>query len=500
MDEIANNLPPAKKAQLHEVADGLLKIYRTLARMRYIEDSWIQEAPYANLDTQLLPMWKSYDNIDAEIIYLWSILPYLTYNASRALLPHFQRFLDFRKKKDVQNRLSGKSPIPPHMTHLFTMAQYVGDIFYDSKQHKIAIYGLRLDGDFSGYDLGGTANNEDNQEEIEKADKEEKEEGDSESGTNTNRYAERMKNALPADKVLQEMHNWLLDTNVTPGGSPYSTINWPEDVIKPLYVKHGWPGLDFDGNAFLVDLVRTRAIERIKYFATLPLHKIKDQKSRVKALDPTGTRLEELKKTISEAKTVDEEWLARWELFSTERQKNIEEMALARMEEEFRIECPDGKCVKEEELPIMELKTVASMRSANMKVLEEIKKMLERAPNRWSELEGMIRVAEQEIEIHNKAFEASKSDFDRLYPGLPLVDPSFEERDEGLEERMMTFQKSWRAAEDKKQELRDWAARVPDEAVSAKQKVQESIDELERAFEEKVRITVESWKKKKQQN
>ncbi|KAK3989934.1 hypothetical protein QBC44DRAFT_369500 [Cladorrhinum sp. PSN332] len=69
MDEIANSLCPAKKAQLHEVADGLLKVYQTLARMRYLDSSWIAQPPYANVGTELLPMWKRFE-VDPAIIYL----------------------------------------------------------------------------------------------------------------------------------------------------------------------------------------------------------------------------------------------------------------------------------------------------------------------------------------------------------------------------------------------------------------------------------------------
>lgn len=41
-----------ERAQLQEMADGMLAIYRTLARMRYLEPEWIEEGPH-DLSEQL---------------------------------------------------------------------------------------------------------------------------------------------------------------------------------------------------------------------------------------------------------------------------------------------------------------------------------------------------------------------------------------------------------------------------------------------------------------
>jgi hypothetical protein len=77
-------LTTSQKAQLHEVADLMLEIYRTLARMRYLDSSWIYEGPH-NIDA-LLPMYHSC-GLDASIIYLYSILPYIDTSGAEGVDP-----------------------------------------------------------------------------------------------------------------------------------------------------------------------------------------------------------------------------------------------------------------------------------------------------------------------------------------------------------------------------------------------------------------------------
>jgi len=89
------DLTPSQKAELHEVADGMLKVYQTLVRMRYLDASLIQEGPH-NVD-HLLPLYRSL-GLDPSIIYLYSILPYVKPGDDGGGGDFFQggEFADFR--------------------------------------------------------------------------------------------------------------------------------------------------------------------------------------------------------------------------------------------------------------------------------------------------------------------------------------------------------------------------------------------------------------------
>ena len=135
------NASPAKKAQLDEVATLILEIYRTLVRMRYLDDEWIQEGPH-DIEA-LIPMYRSY-NLDDSIIYLYSILPYVDTGGAE-YQDFFQggRFADFRLEEGVER---GRDPfhedgtlLPPYMTPLSLLGNHQSVIFYNARRHWISI-------------------------------------------------------------------------------------------------------------------------------------------------------------------------------------------------------------------------------------------------------------------------------------------------------------------------------------------------------------------------
>lgn len=56
----------------------------------------------------------------------------------------------------------------------------------------------------------------------------------------------------------------------TPGGGEQSGPEWDAELVRPLYPKHGWPGPDFDGNAFLADQARADAAQHVVSFTDPP--------------------------------------------------------------------------------------------------------------------------------------------------------------------------------------------------------------------------------------
>lgn len=72
MDDLV--LSDAQKAHLQKVADGILQIYRTLARMRYLDPDWIETGPQDLTD--LIDEYRSCE-LEDSVMYLYSVLPYL---------------------------------------------------------------------------------------------------------------------------------------------------------------------------------------------------------------------------------------------------------------------------------------------------------------------------------------------------------------------------------------------------------------------------------------
>ena len=63
--------------------------------------------------------------------------------------------------------------------------------------------------------------------------------------------------ALLATDVLRDVVRWYHELVVTPGGDVWDAgTAWREETVRALYRKHGWPGEDFDADAFVEDQAR----------------------------------------------------------------------------------------------------------------------------------------------------------------------------------------------------------------------------------------------------
>lgn len=143
--------PPAQisdeqKANLHEVADLMLKIYETLVEMRYLDPKGIVHGPHniTSLDGTDL-------QLDPTIVYLYSILPYVDEEGAGARdFFHGGTFADFRVADHVEQ---GRDPfyaspegdfdaengqyIRPWATPLSLLGNHGTVLIYDGKQHRI---------------------------------------------------------------------------------------------------------------------------------------------------------------------------------------------------------------------------------------------------------------------------------------------------------------------------------------------------------------------------
>ena len=383
MDDLV--ITPSHKAQLHEVADLMLEIYRTLARMGYLDPSWIREGPH---DTSvLLPMYHSH-GLDATVIYLYSILPYVDTGGAENV-DFFQggEFADFRLEESVER---GRDPfyegedevaLRPWMTPLSLLGNHQSVIIYDAKKHCIGIFDQESGGSTDhnlwtvvqetseggegageekeeagedGENSQDGEEGEDEEDEDEDGDEDEdedmEEDEDEEGGEGP--YDEM--DSRPAANVLRDIIRWYHELIETPGGGQHSGGEWDAELVKPLYRKHGWPHDNFDGDAFLVDQARAAAAASAKWSAEEPLHEVAKYRGWLE--DDDSPAMRQRRDRLAAAQTVDEECVARWELWQAEQRNRHVRKKLHEAEEVRDRKCPNGQCQKPEDLPLWELR------------------------------------------------------------------------------------------------------------------------------------------------
>lgn len=343
-----------QKAQLEEVADLMLEIYRTLVRMRYLDASWIHEGPH-NIDG-LLPLYRSL-GLDDSIIYLYGILPYVD-GAGGESIDFFQgsEFADFRRRKVVER---GRDPfyeaqnfLPPYMTPLSLLGNYGSLIIYNARQHCVAIIDQESMGsgdhnidedcvvmkhgaqwpdeeemrDAEDQDVGDGGDDE----EDGATDDEDDEDSDDDPGS-WNELDSR-----PAGHVLRDIFRWYQKLIETPGVGDQTIFEWDADLVRPLYRKHGWPDAYFDEDAFEVDRKRAYAV----WLAQSDMKEAEDEMTRAKVprgfdgleRDESWT-MREARGRVEVADTIEELWVARWHLRWAEKMFEVRPDNVRRTEE-----------------------------------------------------------------------------------------------------------------------------------------------------------------------
>ncbi|KAK0648574.1 hypothetical protein B0T16DRAFT_408426 [Cercophora newfieldiana] len=370
------SLTPSQKSQLDEVATLMLEIYQTLARMRYIHTSDIDLGPH-DLPASILSLYTAL-HLDPRIIYLYSVLPYLHPRVIRDVdFIGGGECVDFRDKDDVEQGRDPMyadediERMRDWQTPLSGIGNHCEALIYDAERHEVGIFGQmsigNVDRNRSGAGWVGSRWDEGlgrevkirglvdggeeviSEEEYERAlaemeraereeegeegegegeDEEEGEEGDEdgemedeededEEDEDTEMEDENVwddMDARPAPDVLKDVIRWYRELKEMPGGGEHGGAEWDHDFIKPLYQKHGWPGEDFDGEAFLVDKTRAYAAQCVREEAEKPFTDLRNAQASLKyAEEKEVADAEERKRRLEAAKTVDEEWTIRWE-------------------------------------------------------------------------------------------------------------------------------------------------------------------------------------------
>ncbi|KAL2755627.1 hypothetical protein ACRALDRAFT_1071137 [Sodiomyces alcalophilus JCM 7366] len=374
MDAVTDSLEPYQKKQLHEVADGMVKIYRTLARMQYLLESCIQEGPHDM--TPFLPVCERL-GIDASIIYLFSILPYVDESYSGAGLDFFQggRFVNFLDEGVIED---GRDPMfaeeeeelmRPWMTPLSFVGNHCTAILYDAREHAIGLYGQLDTGSCDENihiekwyrPLTEAITQEEDAEPRPWELLREDEDGEDDAPTDINNWDEMESRHAPY--VLCDIAVWYESLAELPGGGEKSDAEeWHPEIIRRLYRNHSWPGPGFDGDAFLVDQARTcaamsadeglwRLLDHLRHLRRHP--------PNVSIPDMWADRVR-----LVSAQNPEEEWLVRWWLWHAEFRMSKHQEKLREAEDLVERLCPIGQCQKPDELLLRELEKLQDRRDS----------------------------------------------------------------------------------------------------------------------------------------
>ncbi|PYI11754.1 hypothetical protein BO78DRAFT_403127 [Aspergillus sclerotiicarbonarius CBS 121057] len=471
-----DGISEVQKAQLQEVADLMLDIYQTLAGMRYLDPRGIQSGPHDI--TELRPLYEQH-GLDPSVIHLYSILPYVdTAAAGNEDFFHGGTFTDFRIEDDVEQ---GRDPfyggpteedfededgpyMRPWVTPLSRLGNHDSVIVYDARKHRIWIIdqesGCSTDPALEGV---------------------EEETPKSKNRNNFDHIPSR-----PAGDALRDIARWYRELEELPGGGEYSGGEWSPDLgLKGMYQKHGWPD-NFNGGAFQVDQARAYCADRVKYRAEEPLREVEKYRDWKKW---NGRTIEDRQKALAAAKSTDEEWMTRLELWDAEQSYRRNTKELEKAEQEANRLCPDGVCSKSEDLPLLELDVIREEYESKKRQVEAERNWMEESiesdPERAEGFRISLYHTQKEEEIYRKAWEAARADADRLCPGRTL--DSVIELDDSEQQSMAEVQRMEgfiMYLELELAALQEWATQIPEDAPKTKDKVNSKMEDYERAMED----------------
>jgi hypothetical protein len=476
-------LTPKQKARLHEVADLLLEIYQTLARMRRIEAAWIQPGPHDL--TAHLPLYASL-GLDPRVIYLYSIMPCLDPLAAITSSARFFEscgFFDPRNEEHVRDArefhhhcaVSEDDPgceLRPWTTALSQRGQHAAIVMYEARRHVVFFV-----------DNWSYENNDRN---LWNGDEwSVSEEGDEEEAEQE-RYFDYLK-ARAAGAVLRDILGWYRELVDVPGCSAHDE-EWCEhdDGLRAVYRKHGWPGGNFDGDAFVVDRARVIPAAEIRFEPEKALP------SRLETLQYLVRESEEAEKAataqghekLAAANHVDEEWVARWEIWKAEQLTRESKDRLMRAEE---LVAQGRGRQKVEDLPLWEWDQVRRDFEYEQQSLGWLKQRLEDDGTLALPLsQQTIRDVEGQIATLQKACAASQADAERLCPGRSISSLDPDESVAGLKKKtkLEYLAGDLRYLEQRVVDTREWIAQLPEGAGEARGLAQKAIDEKVKEMEQ----------------
>ncbi|KAK0736606.1 hypothetical protein B0T21DRAFT_288681 [Apiosordaria backusii] len=418
MESITASLTSRDISNAHEVSTLLLKIYQTLIHMQYLPPHTLAPGPHDL--THLFPLFEELQ-LSPQIIYLYQVIPYISYPDSHTHDFYMGGYYaDFRQKNQVEDGRNTmyaedrREQMRPWMTPLSLLCNHMCVLFYDSKTHMIGIFD-QMSGRTQDRGLKEGHGRRMQLRTVEDLDGERRDDGHPRLGCGSkgaNVYDDMP--SRPAGDVLRDIIRQYETLEEVPWVYEHgSSRDWPEGV-KQLFFKHGWPGPDFDVEAFELDRMRMAAMEEVMYRAMEPFRKV--DRCKDWAEEANRPEMLMLKRQVATAETLDEEWLARFQIWKKEQEIEGAKKELAEAEAERDKVFPNGQKPgdKPEDWILCELR---KWRQDIIREEEAIKYTTEQAE--------IIEGKRRHLELLHKVLEICKTDADRLCPGkaeLPAED------------------------------------------------------------------------------
>ncbi|KAK5657149.1 hypothetical protein OQA88_3206 [Cercophora sp. LCS_1] len=535
--EITASLDNDTKTRLDAVASGLLKVYNNLLRMRYFQHpAWIQLGPH-NID-HLIPLYR-FLGIDNCIIYLYSVLPYIKAPSEYTGFFQGSYFSDYRDEDDVRQ---GRDPfyyangnegkwLRGWQTALSTLGNHGTCLVYDAREDIIGMFDQESGGSTDpnidqrwaesddedeegerkeeggegngGKESGGCEQGEGENPKVEGEDEEGDEKGDEDdNGEDDNdeeedEEEEEEEEEYPGEprafdefdgrrtaKVLRDMIRWYNDFTEIPGcGECTDEALWDRTIVVPLYRKHGWPGKDFDGDAFQVDQRRAVVAMEIEEKIAGSRGDIEMCQDTLGSLKTRG--LEEARKKLEDAETLEKQWTARWEVFLVEgtiEEKEEELRELERIHE-------GATSATRHELIFREIRKLDEEFWDQRRRLRKIEQNLKEPDvdeERRVELQVELEIGQKGVLFAERALEGARLDAERWFPGQnPLPDDGETMKESALDltKQLGNLIQRIEVCKARSERWEEFMKTVPVEAEETKKTLQQKLDQNVSALE-----------------
>lgn len=407
-------LDPTQKSRLDEVARLMLQIYQTLARMKYLDPEWIIEGPHDASDN--VSAYRG--EIDDSILYLYSILPYVDTGGAMDIDFYdggeFARFDNGLHVEDGRNPFYAEDEdemMKPWMTPLSMIGNHETSIIYSARTHSIWIFSQS---GFGSVDPGlGVQSRSASPAPYDDESENESEEGEMEDDD----YYSKT-DCRPASNVLRDINKWYKQLKELPGGGQHSPADWDQALTKPLYVKHGWLTGNFNSDAFQVDRIRSFALREVKQTPRKPFEELEHLQRTAGSEDD----ISKLTQQVESATTTQAEWDARWKLLLEQQIQKRRSVEIKQQQENIKRLCPGGTTTqREEDMPLWEMEWLRVALAKQQDSLQWHQDRISQTEASASVLDRashlQLKHAQQEVEIYQQAYEASKLNSERLCPG-----------------------------------------------------------------------------------
>ncbi|KAK0667794.1 hypothetical protein QBC41DRAFT_323207 [Cercophora samala] len=467
MESIQSSLTDQDRSNAQEVATLLLDVYQTLIRMQYLPASDLRPGPHDL--TAMLPLYQDLQ-LDPRIIHLYTLLPYFDNHPQTAFYKG-GLLVDFRDKHHVQQardpfyrETDRRKMMRPWMTALSSCCGLQVVLIYDAKRHVLGAFELCVD-DSRDPGLSGT------RWEKELSDADDLPQSDLHPRLGCGEKGGNVYDNMPAraaGDVLRDIKKQFELLEDAPWRHECGDAGGPWlEGVEELFRKHGWPGSDFDVEGFHVDRIRMHAVEYTKDDASQALRKMEEEKNRLQGLNQ---EVLVCRQALASMKTLDEEWMARFNIWQLENRIEDKKEDLAGAEKLVARLYPKGSNPddRSEDVVVWELRHLTNAFKQAGGSLEMIH--TERSKD-----------DERDLERLRKAVLACLEDADRLCPDR--VDLPVDDKD--IKVVRYAFNREWQVgtAKARKDRLEGFLATIPSSCKEAREAVQKDIDSCQQQID-----------------